>query len=40
MWKIKREETPEQYAAHVRILKLLDEAQRELDALPAILRQE
>lgn len=33
MWKVKREGTPEQYAAHVRVLKLLDEAQRELDAL-------
>ena len=33
MWKIKREGTPEQYAAYVRVLKLLDEAQRELDAL-------
>lgn len=33
MWKIKREGTPEQYAAHVRILKLLNEAQRELEAI-------
>lgn len=33
MWKIKREGTAEQYAAHIRVLKLLDEAQRELDAL-------
>jgi hypothetical protein len=33
MWKVRREGTPEQYAAHVRILQLLDLAQRELDAL-------
>jgi hypothetical protein len=32
MWKVKREGTPEQYAAHVQVLKLLDEAQRLLDA--------
>jgi hypothetical protein len=33
MWKVKHEGSPEEYAAHVRILKLLDEAQRELEAL-------
>jgi len=33
MWKVKREGTPEQFEAHVRILRLLDEAQRELDKL-------
>lgn len=33
MWKIKREGTPEQYAAHVRVLRLLNEAQRELERL-------
>jgi hypothetical protein len=33
MWKIKREGTPEQYAAHVRILQLLNQAQHELEAL-------
>jgi hypothetical protein len=33
MWKIKRGGTPEQHAAHVRVLQLLDQAQRELDAL-------
>jgi len=32
MWKIKHG-PPEIYAAHIRVLKLLDEAQRELDAL-------
>lgn len=35
MWKIKREGTPEEYAAHVRVLTLLDQAQRELDGLNA-----
>ena len=35
MWKIRREGTPEQYAAYVRVLKLLDQAQKELDALAA-----
>lgn len=33
MWKIKHKGTAEQYAAHVRVLKLLDDAQRELDAI-------
>lgn len=33
MWKIKHEGTPEQFAAHIRVLQLLDEAQRLLDAL-------
>lgn len=35
MWKVKRG-PPEVYAAHIRVLKLLDEAQRELDALSAV----
>lgn len=34
MWRFKHG-PPEIYAAHVRILKLLDQAQRELDALPS-----
>jgi hypothetical protein len=33
MWKIKHEGTPEQFAAHIRVLQLLDQAQRELDSL-------
>lgn len=33
MWKIKQEGTSEQFAAHIRVLQLLDEAQRELDSL-------
>jgi hypothetical protein len=33
MSNIKRNGTPEQYEAYVRVLKLLDEAQRELDKL-------
>lgn len=33
MWKIKRFGTSEQYEAHIRVLKLLAEAQRELDDL-------
>lgn len=37
MWKVKHEGTPEQYTAHVRILKLLDEAQREYDALAGVV---
>lgn len=33
MWKIKREGGSEEYATYVRILKLLDQAQQELDGL-------
>jgi len=33
MWKIKHEGTPEQFAAHVKVLQLLDEAQKILDAV-------
>lgn len=33
MGKIKREGTAEQYTIHLRVLRLLDEAQRELDSL-------
>jgi hypothetical protein len=39
MWKIKHEGTPEQYATHVRVLKLLAEAQRELDSLSLISQE-
>lgn len=37
MWKVKHEGTPEQYAAHVQVLKLLDEAQRLLDTASSSL---
>jgi hypothetical protein len=40
MWKIKREGTPEQYAAHVRVLKLLQEAQSAIDGLNQQQRKE
>jgi hypothetical protein len=33
MWKIKHEGTSEQFAAHIRVLQLLDQAQRELDSI-------
>jgi len=33
MWKVKREGTPEQYATYVRVLQLLDQAQKELDGI-------